>query len=73
MEINTGTGVATQPITPGLTTFRSTTITNVNAGGPYPETNTFGLSAPFAQAKQPESSVYTSIPMKEVVWFNQPT
>ena len=43
---------------------------DVNAGGQYPEANTFGLSAPFARAKQPGSSVYTSIPMGGVIWYN---
>jgi len=68
-EIKPKPDAATPPTTPVLTTFRSTTIT-VSTPAPYPEANTFGLSAPFAQAKQPGSSVYTSISMRGAVWYN---
>ncbi len=37
---------------------------------PSPAANTFGFSAPFSQAIQPGSTVYTPIPMSGVVWYN---
>ena len=70
MEINTGNGCGNPTYNAGIDNFQVYDNYDVNAGGPYPEANTFGLSAPFAQAKQPGSSVYTSIPMSGVVWYN---
>jgi hypothetical protein len=70
MEINTGNGCGNATYNAGIDNFQVYDNYDLNAGGPYPEANTFGLSAPFAQAKQPGSGVYTSIPMGEVVWYN---
>jgi hypothetical protein len=70
MEINTGNGCGNATYNAGIANFQVYDNYDVNAGGPYPETNTFGLSAPFSQAKQPGSDVYTSIPMSGVVWYN---
>ena len=70
MEINTGNGCGNPTYNAGIDNFQVFDNYDVNAGGPYPEANTFGLSAPFAQAKQPGSSVYTSIPMSGVIWHN---
>ena len=70
MEINTGNGCGNATYNAGIANFQVYDNYDVNAGGPYPEANTFGLSAPFSQAKQPGSDVYTSIPMRGVVWYN---
>jgi hypothetical protein len=70
MEINSGGGCGNPTYNAGIANFQVYDNYDVNAGGPYPEANTFGLSAPFAQAKQPGSDVYTSIPMSGVVWYN---
>jgi hypothetical protein len=70
MEINSGAGCGNPTYNAGIANFKVYDNYDLNAGGPYPEANTFGLSAPFAQAKQPGSSVYTSIPMSGVVWYN---
>jgi hypothetical protein len=70
MEINTGNGCGNATYNAGIDNFQVYANYDLNAGGPYPEANTFGLSAPFAQAKQPGSGVYTSIPMSGVVWYN---
>jgi hypothetical protein len=70
MEINTGNGCGNATYNAGIANFRVYDNYDLNAGGAYPEANTFGLSAPFAQAKQPGSSVYTSIPMSRVAWYN---
>jgi hypothetical protein len=70
MEINSGGGCGNPTYNAGIANFQVYDNYDVNAGGPYPEANTFGLSAPFAQAKQPGSDVYSSIPMSGVVWYN---
>ena len=70
MEINTGNGCGNATYNAGIANFQVYDNYDVNAGGPYPEANTFGLSAPFSQAKQPRTDVYTSIPMRGVVWYN---
>jgi hypothetical protein len=70
MEINTGNGCGNATYNAGIDNFQVYDNYDLNAGGPHPEANTFGLSAPFAQAQQPGNSVYTSIPMSRVVWYN---
>jgi hypothetical protein len=70
MEINNGNGYGKPTDNAGIDGFQVYDNYDVNAGGPYPEANTFGLSAPFAQVKQPGSNVYTSTPMSGVIWYN---
>jgi hypothetical protein len=70
LEINSGGGCGNPTYNAGIANFQIYDNYDLNAGGPYPEANTFGLSAPFAQAKQPGSDVYTPIPMTGVVWYN---
>jgi hypothetical protein len=70
MEINSGGGCGNPTYNAGISRFEVYDNYDLNAGGPYPEASTFGLSAPFADAKQPGSEKYTSIPMKDVLWYN---
>ena len=70
LEINSGAGCGNPTYNAGIANFQIYDNFDLNAGGPYPEANTFGFSAPFAQAKQPGSSVYGPIPMSGVVWYN---
>jgi hypothetical protein len=70
LEINTGNGCGNPTYNAGIANFQVYDNYDLNAGGPYPETNTFALSAPFAQAKQPGSDLSTAIPMSGVVWYN---
>ncbi len=70
LEINSGAGCGNPTYNAGIANFQIYDNYDLNAGGPYPEANTFGLSAPFAQAKQPGSTGYTPIPMSGVVWYN---
>jgi hypothetical protein len=69
-EINTGNGCGNATYNPGIAGFQAYANYDLNAGGPYPETNTFGFSAPFATAEQPGSTTYTPIPMSGVTWYN---
>ena len=41
---------------------------DLNAGGPYPEANTFGFSAPFAQPNSQAATLHTH-PMRGG-WYN---
>jgi Pectate lyase superfamily protein len=70
MEINSGGGCGNPTYNAGIANFQVYDNFDLNAGGRRPEANTFGLSAPFSQAKQPGSDVLTSIPMSGVVWYN---
>lgn len=70
IEINTGNGFGNPAYDAGIENFRVYDNDSVSAGGPYPEAKTFGLSAPFARVKQPETSVYTSISVSKSVWYN---
>ena len=70
MEINTGNGCGNPEYNAGIANFQVYDNYDLNAGGRYPETNTFGLSAPFTLAKKPGSNDYTPIPMSGVVWYN---
>ena len=70
MEINSGDGCGNSTYNAGIANFQVYDNYAVNSGGPHPEANTFGLSAPFGQAKQPGSLVETSIPMSGVIWYN---
>jgi hypothetical protein len=69
IEINTGNGFGNPTHDAGICNFQ-VYDDYAKAGDPYPEANTFGLSEPFAQAKQPGSTVYTSTPMGRVAWDN---
>ncbi len=70
MEINTGNGCGNPTYNAGIANFQVYDNYDLNAGGQHPEANTFGFSAPFAEATQPGSSVMTPIPMSGVLWYN---
>jgi hypothetical protein len=70
LEINSGSGCGNPTYNAGIANLQIYDNYDLNAGGAYPEANTFGFSAPFAQAIQPGSTVNTPIPMSGVVWYN---
>ncbi len=70
MEINTGNGCGNPTYNAGIANFQIYDNYDLNAGGTYPEANTFGFSAPFATAKQPGQHTRHAIPMSGVVWYN---
>lgn len=70
MEINSGGGCGHPDFNAGIANFKVYDNYDLNAGGSHPETNTFGLSAPFSQASQPGGQGLASIPMSGVVWYN---
>jgi hypothetical protein len=69
-EINSGGGCGNPTYNEGIANFQIYDNYDLNAGGPHPEANTFGFSAPFAEAIQPGSTVKTPLPMSGVVWYN---
>ena len=70
MEINSGNGCGNPKYNAGIANFQVYDNYDLNAGGRFPMSGTFGFSAPFGQAIQPGSSDYTPIVMSGVVWYN---
>jgi hypothetical protein len=70
MEINSGAGCGNATYNAGIANFQVYDNYDLNAGGRFPMWDTFGFSAPFAQAIQPGSKDYTTIPMGGVAWYN---
>jgi Pectate lyase superfamily protein/Bacterial Ig-like domain (group 2)/Bacterial Ig domain len=64
LEINTGSGCGNATYNPGMSSLQVYANYDVNAGGPFPETNTFGFSMPMATAGG------NVIPMTNVAWYN---
>ena len=63
-EINSGSGCGNGTYNAGMSSFQVYANYDLNAGGPFPESNSFGFSMPMSTAGS------TVIPMSNVAWYN---
>ena len=63
-EINSGSGCGNGTYNAGMSSFQVYANYDLNAGGPFPESNSFGFSMPMSTVGS------TVIPMSNVAWYN---